>query len=408
MSLAAEKMAYYDDGIAKRNALILAVAMALSSCSAIIVFTTAGIVGTMLSPSTSLITLPVSAFVIGTAVATVPASLLMGKFGRKPGFMLGAMIAFLGSCLAVFALYEQGFVLFCTAMFLLGSYMAFSQYYRFAAADRATENFKGKAISWVMLGGIGGAIFGPLLVIYSRLTLSPVMFAGTFVVSAVLALCAVALTSRVNIPLAKEVKDDRPTRPMLTILIKQPRLIVAILAGMVSYGVMNLLMTATPIAMVACGFSVDDSAWVIQWHSLAMFGPSFITGHLIARFGVERIIFAGLAMLVTAALVGLMGITFVHFSVGLILLGLGWNFGFIGATTMVTQCYEPAEKSKVQAFNDFAVFATVAVASLTSGQLFSAIGWSAVNIALFPAVALAALALIWLFLHTRKRRQTLS
>ncbi len=400
MSAATAAAPYFDDAIARRNALILAVALTLSSCSAIIVFTTAGIVGTMLSPVPSLITLPVSTFVIGTALATVPASLMMGKLGRKPGFMFGAVLAFCGSLLAIYALYEKDFVLFCLATGLLGSYMAFSQYYRFAAADRATEDFRAKAISWVLVGGIGGAIFGPMLVIYSRAALSPVMFAGTFVVAAVLALCALALVSLINIPLVPKTTDDQPTRPMPTIL-KNPRLVVAIVTGMVSYGVMSLLMTATPIAMVGHGFSVDDAAWVIQWHSLAMFGPSFFTGHLIARYGVERIIFAGLVLLVTAALTGLAGMTFGHFSVGLILLGLGWNFGFIGATTMVTECYQPAEKSKVQAFNDFAIFATVAVASLTSGKLFSTVGWDAVNLGLFPMVGVAAIALIWLFFHLR-------
>lgn len=400
MTVASADTSYFDDTIARRNALILAVAMTLSSCSAIIVFTTAGIVGTMLSPATGLITLPVSTFVIGTALATVPASLIMGKLGRKPGFMMGASLAFGGAMLATYALFEKSFVYFCLATMLLGTYQAFSQYYRFAAADRASDAFRPRAISIVLLGGIGGSLFGPLIVIYSKELLSPVLFAGSFVASAILALCAFALLSFVNIPNLPQNADDRPTRPLSQIL-RQPRLIVAMIAGMVSYGVMNLLMTATPIAMIACGFTVTDSAWVIQWHTLAMFGPSFFTGHLINRFGVERIIFAGLAMLVAAAVAGLSGISFGHFSVGLILLGLGWNFGFIGGTTMVTACYEPAEKSKVQAVNDFAVFATVGVASLTSGQLFSAIGWNAVNIALFPMVGVAVAALVWLHLHAR-------
>ena len=213
--------AYFDDAVAKRNAFILAIAMTLSSCSAIIVFTTAGIVGTMLSPTTSLITLPVSTFVIGTALATVPASLMMGKFGRKPGFMFGATLAFCGAMLAVYALYKQSFELFCLGTALLGSYMAFSQYYRFAASDRATEGFRAKAISWVLVGGIGGSIFGPLLVIYSRAALSPVMFAGTFVVAAVLALCAFALVSFIDIPVMPKTIDDRPTRP-LRVILKQP------------------------------------------------------------------------------------------------------------------------------------------------------------------------------------------
>lgn len=398
MSTAGVDSGYFNDALARRNALILAIGQTLSSCSAIIVFTTAGIVGTMLSPSTSLITLPISTFVIGTALATVPASLLMGKLGRKPGFLIGAALAFAGAMLATRALFEKNFVEFCLATMLLGTYQAFSQYYRFAAADRASDAFRPRAISIVLLGGIGGSVFGPLIVIYSKEMLSPVLFAGSFVASAILALVAFALLSFVNIPNMPVTSDDRPTRP-LSVILRQPKLIVAIIAGMVSYGVMNLLMTATPIAMVACGFTVDDSAWVIQWHTLAMFGPSFFTGHLINRFGVERIIFAGLAMLVASAVAGLTGITFGHFSVGLILLGLGWNFGFIGGTTMVTSCYEPAEKSKVQAVNDFAVFATVAVASLTSGKLFSSIGWNAVNMALFPMVAVAVAALVWLHFH---------
>jgi len=395
------EQAYFDDKIARRNAFILAAAMTLSSCSAIIVFTTASIVGTMLSPTPYLITLPISAFVIGTASATIPASLLMGKIGRKPGFMIGTAFAFSGGMLATYALFQQNFILFCLGTMLLGSYMAFTQYYRFAAADRATENFKGKAISWVMIGGIGGSIFGPVIMVNTKNLLSPVLFAGAYVATSVLALCAFLLVSFIDIPVLKESVDKRVTRPLKQIF-KNPRLVVAVISGMVSYGVMNLLMTATPIAMVGCGFSVNDSAWVIQWHSLAMFVPSFFTGHLIARFGVERIIFAGLFMLATAATIGLMGIEIFNFYAGLIMLGLGWNFGFIGATTMVTQCYEPAEKSKVQAFNDFAVFGTVAVASLSSGQLFAGIGWNAVNIALYPMVAIAAGAMIWLSFHTKR------
>ncbi len=396
------EQSYLNDKVARRNALILAIAMTLSSCSSIIVFSTAGIVGTMLSPIPTLITLPISAFVVGTALATIPASLLMGKVGRKPGFMIGTGFAFCGGMLSTYALFEQSFVLFCFGTMLLGSYMAFTQYYRFAAADRATENFKGKAISWVMIGGIGGAVFGTQIVSYSKSFFDPVLFAGAFLAAAVLALLAFALISLIDIPLVKVGEDKRKARPMKEIL-KNPRLRVAVIAGMVSYGVMNLLMTATPIAMVACGFSVDDSLGVIQWHVLAMYVPSFFTGHLIARFGVERIIFAGLFMLVTAAVIGLMGITIVNFYAGLIMLGLGWNFGFIGATTMVTQCYEPSEKSKVQAFNDFAVFGTVFVASLSSGQLFAGIGWNAVNIALFPMVAIAAVAMIWLSMHTKRQ-----
>ena len=393
---------YFDNRIARRNAIILAFAMTLSSSSAIIVFTTAALVGTMLAPSGSLITLPVSFFVIGTALATVPASMLMGVIGRKPGFMIGTSLAFLGGMLATWSLFERNFWTFCLGTMQLGSYMAFAQYYRFAAADRATEGYKAKTISWVMIGGIGGSVVGTQVMIHTKDLLMPVLYAGSFVAASVLALFAFVLVSFIDIPVMAHTTDERATRPLKEI-IKQPKLIIAILTGMVSYAVMNLLMTATPVAMVGCGFKPEDSAWVILMHSLSMFAPSFFTGSIIARFGVEKVIFAGLAMLAAAAIVDLSGITFGHFSVGLILLGLGWNFGFIGGTTMVTECYKPAEKSKVQALNDFAVFGTVALASLSSGQLYSSIGWNAVNYALFPVVAIAFLALIWLVIHSRRR-----
>ena len=392
---------FFDDRKARRNSIILALSMALASCSAIIVFVTGGLIGSMLSPAKSLITLPISTFVLGTATTTVPASILMGKIGRKPGFMLGASMAFAGAMIAVYALFERQFALFCLATFLFGSYQAFVQYYRFAAADRATEAFRAKAISWVLAGGIGGSVFGPVIMIYTKELMSPVLFAGSYLASGFLALCAFALISLIDIPVYRPVHDEGSGRP-LAVILRQPRLIVAILTGMVSYGVMNLLMTATPVAMVNCGFDVDDSAWVVQWHSLAMFVPSFFTGHLIARFGVERIISTGLAILILAAIAGLTGITFAHFSIGLVLLGLGWNFGYIGGTTMVTECYEPSEKAKVQAVNDFSVFATVAIASLSSGQLLNALGWSAVNMALFPMVFAAIAGLVWLNFKSRK------
>ena len=392
---------FFDDREARRNAFILALCMTLSSCSSIIVFTTGSIIGTMLAPSPGLITAPISAFVIGTATATVPASFLMGWIGRKPGFMIGTGLAFGGAMLAINALYDRNFWLFCAGTMLLGMYQAFTQYYRFAAGDRATERFRSKAISWVLLGGIGGSIFGPLIMINTKELLSPVLFAGSFVASAVLAMLAFLLLSRINIPNYKPVEDERSKRPLKQIM-KQPKLIVAIITGMVSYGVMNLVMTTTPVAMVACGFDVDSSAYVIQWHVMAMFIPSFFTGHLIARFGVERIIFVGLFILIMAGVAALSGISFTHFSVALILLGIGWNFGYIGGTTMVTQCYEPSEKSAVQAANDFSVFATVAVSSLVSGQLFSAFGWNAISYLLFPMVGVAIAAMVWLVYFSGK------
>jgi MFS family permease len=228
------------------------------------------------------------------------------------------------------------------------------------------------------------------------------MFAGNFAAVAVLSIGAMGIISQLNIPHTRDDLSTSDARP-LGVILKQPRLLVAILCGMMSYGMMNLVMTSTPIAMVACGFTVDDSAWVIQWHALAMFVPSFFTGSLILRFGVERVVAAGMVLLALAGIAGLAGIAFANFAVGLVLLGVGWNFGFVGGTAMVTECYRKSEKNKVQAVNDFMVFATVATASLTSGKLLDAVGWSAVNMALFPMVGLCILAVAWLGLKGRNR-----
>ena len=398
---AATDPTHIDDTAARRNAFVLALAQAFYGMGAINIFITAGLIGTQIAPSLSLATVPVSSYVIGTALATVPASMLMRRVGRKPGFLTGASLGLIGALICVYAIFARNFWLFSFGTFVQGGYQAFAGYYRFAAADTASALFKPKAISWVMLGGIAAAVFGPMIVIYSRSFFDPVMFAGNFAAVAGLSIVAMAIISFVNIPHEKQDLSRSDARPLSQIL-KQPRLIVAILSGMMAYGMMNLVMTATPIAMVACGFTVDDSAWVIQWHALAMFIPSFFTGSLITRFGVERILAVGMVLLAMAGIAGLTGITFANFAVGLVLLGIGWNFGYVGGTAMVTECYRPSEKNKVQAVNDFCVFATVATASLTSGKLLDAIGWNAVNLALFPMVCLCLLALLWLGLNARK------
>ena len=394
----------FDDRIARRNALLLAVAQAFYGMAAVNIIITAGLVGTQIAPSLSLATLPVSTFVIGTAVSTIPASLFMRRVGRRPGFLTGAVFGMAGALVCVWAVFAQNFWLFAFGTFLQGGYQAFAGYYRFAAADTASAEFRPKAISWVMLGGIAAALFGPMLVMVSREYFAPVMFAGNFAAVAVLSIGAMAILAFLRIPHTPP--SDAPTdaRP-LAVILRQPRLIVAILCGMMVYGMMNLVMTATPIAMVACGFSVDDSAWVIQWHALAMYIPSFFTGNLIARFGVEKVLAAGMALLALAGASGIAGIDYTNFAVGLILLGIGWNFGYIGGTAMVTECYRPSEKAKVQAVNDFCVFATVATASLTSGKLLAAVGWSAVNVAVFPMVGLCLAAIGWLVYnrHTEVR-----
>ncbi|MGH6906726.1 MAG: MFS transporter [Aestuariivirga sp.] len=390
----------YDDTQARRNAVILAVAQALYGSAVTMLIVTAGLVGTELSTDPSWATLPVSAFVIGTALTTLPVSLLMRRIGRKAGFMIGSFAGMTGGLLGVYAIYQRSFVIFLAGAFLIGIYQASASYYRFAAADLASPAFRPKAISWVMTGGVVAALIGSGLVIATVDLLAPVIFAGSWAAMAAIALLSSAVLMALDIPREEDKTDAAPARPLLTIA-RQPRYIAAAAIGMLSYGIMMLVMTATPVAMIAHGFTVGDSSWVIQWHALAMFVPSFFTGHLITRFGVERIAVAGMLLLVGAAVAGLLGIHFGNFAVGLILLGLGWNFGFIGATTMLTGCYESSERNKAQGLNDFLIFGTTALASLSAGKLLHALGWNAVNYAVFPMVLVALAMIAWLIFQPR-------
>jgi predicted MFS family arabinose efflux permease len=394
--------AEFDDSRAKRNAIVLAIAQALYASGTVALIATAGLVGTQLAPSKAWATLPVSTFVLGTMVATIPAALLMRRLGRKPGFILGAAIGVFAGLLSVYAIYEKNFALFSVSTALHGVYQASSGYFRFAAADTASPAFRPRAISWVLTGGVAAALLGTLIVIQTTDLLAPVIFAGCYLAAAALAILAIIVLAFLDLPSTRH-EESGPTRPLLEIL-RQPRLIIAMACGTMSFGIMNLVMTATPIAMVDCGFGVSESSWVIQWHVLAMYVPSFFTGSLITRFGVERITLIGLVMLMGAGLAALLGIHFLNFATGLILLGLGWNFAFIGATIMVTECYRTSERNKVQAVNDFAIFFTVALASLASGQLLDQLGWNAVNLAVFPMAALALLLLFWQSSPLRAKR----
>lgn len=390
------------DRRAKRNTAVLSAAQALYLISASTLLTLGGIVGHMIADDKSLATLPVSTYVLGTLLTTVPASMFMRRFGRRAGFQIGAVAATISATLAVYAIFERSFWLFCLATMLTGIYQAFSQYYRFAAADTASPAFRPKAISWVLAGGLFAAVAGPQIVILSKEAFAPVMFAGSFAVSALVSLLALAVLSLVDIPNAPQTSQDgRPPRPLGEIL-RQPKLRVAILAGMVSYASMSFIMTATPLAMIACNHSVDSAALAIQWHVLAMFAPSFFTGSLIARFGRERVVLTGLLLLASSGLIATTGIAIWQFNFAMILLGLGWNLGFIGATTMVTDCHRPEERGKVQAVNEFMVFGMVAAASFSSGKLLHGAGWDFVAISYLPFVALAA-GLV-LLLHVRRRQ----
>ncbi len=395
--------ASFDDTKARRNAVILAIAQALYGAALTAVVVTAGLVGAQLAPSASWATLPMSMTIVGTALTTFPISLMMRRTGRRLGFVVCALVGAAGSLVGVVAIFQRSFELFLVGCFLVGVYQASASYYRFAAADTASPLFRPKAISWVMTGGIIAALIGTVLVMYTVDLLAPVTFAGTWVVMSLLALGGAAILLAVDIPLTE--RHDAPSGRPLGVIARQPRYIVAALTAMLAYGIMMLVMTATPVAMLGCGFSVQDSSWVIQWHALAMFVPSFFTGSLIARFGAERVSALGMVLLVAAAGAGLMGIQFENFAVGLILLGLGWNFGFIGGTTLLTDTYEPEERNKAQGLNDFLVFATTAATSLSAGKLLAWFGWAGVNYAVLPMVVLALVMIGWLARHPNPSRR---
>ncbi len=381
------------DGLAKRNALVLAFAQSLGGASPAIVVSLGGLVGQSLATNKELATLPVSLLNLGLALGTIPAAILMRRAGRRIGYMVGAGIGVCGGCLAAFGIVSMSFLLFCLGTLIAGMYGSFVQSYRFAATDAASETFKPRAISWVMAGGLAGGIIGPQTVIWTRDAIETAPFAGAFLGHASLALLSMVVVSFLRpTPVVAAAKSGG--RPLSEIM-RQPRFIVAVVAGLVSYGLMSFIMTAAPMAMIGCGHPVGAAALGIQWHILAMFGPSFFTGRLIGRFGKVRVTAAGLLLIALAAAIGLSGIAIAHFWATLILLGIGWNFGFIGATSLVIECYRPEERTKVQAANDFLVFGSVAIASFSSGKLLNAGGWDTVNWLVFPPVIVALVLLSW-------------
>lgn len=381
------------DRLARRNALILASGGALAGANATVIFATGAIVGVQLAPDPALATVPVSVFVVGMAAATLPTGAIAARYGRRVAFIAGTGCGVLMGVLAALAVLAGSFWLFCVATFFAGCYAAVTQSYRFAAADTASDAFKPKAISWVMAGGVLAGVIGPQLVQHTMDLYPPYTFAVSYAAQALVALVAMAVVAQVDIPKPPpRVAGDG--RPLMTIA-AQPRFIAAVVCGVVSYGLMNLVMTSAPLAMKMCGHSISDSNLAIQWHVIAMFAPGFFTGTLISRFGSPAVIAAGLALLVGAGIVDMAGTTVAHFWVGLILLGVGWNFGFVGASALVAQTATPTERNRVQAFNDFLIFGTMAVGSFSSGQLLARFGWVTVNEVIFPLVALAAVALVW-------------
>jgi predicted MFS family arabinose efflux permease len=401
MSAVAEPIqhAVFDDKLARRNAMVLSVAQALAGGNNTVIVSTASIVGAVLAPDKGLATLPITCMVIGMWLGTLPVGFLARTFGRRTALQCGSVFGIMSGLISYTAVMNGQFWLLLTGTFCGGLYAAAHNSYRFAAADTASESYRPKVVSWVLAGGVFAAIIGPQLVIFTKDMLPPHMFAASYLGQSACALVAALVLTLVKVPpvAAARVEHSRP----LSEIARTPRFLVAVACGVASFAMMNMVMTSAPLAMVGCGHSVTDATLGIQWHVLAMYAPSFITGSLIARFGVARITGIGLALIGAAAATSIAGITVAHFWTGLVLLGLGWNLSFIGATTMVTQSHRPQERNKVQAFNDFLIFGSMAAGSFSSGQLLASVGWAALNAVIFPAIILAGALLVWINLRER-------
>ena len=386
---------------AKRNVLILVVCQALYMTGTSLMIATGPLAGQILTPTPGWETLPLAAHHAGVMLVTIPASHLMRRIGRRAGFMISTWFGVLGAILAGFAMLEGSFWLLCVGVCIVGWFNGFAVFYRFAAADTASDEFRPRAISWVMTGGLFAAFMGPELASHTKDLLSPNIFAGSYFALIGVYLLSFVLLSGVRIPTLTAEERKTSGRPLMTIL-KQPKCAVAVISAFVAYGIMALLMTSTPLAMAACGFVFDDSKWVIQAHIFGMFAPSFFTGDIVKRIGSLNVILIGALLNIVAVASHLRGIEFENFAIGLFILGVGWNFMFIGATTLLTETYRPEERAKVQGFNDFLIFGTVALAALSSGQLLAAFDWSVVNYGVVPLIGAAIFFVVLLKFRTPK------
>ena len=374
------------------NVIRLAIAQALAGANAVVAYATGAIVGDALAPNRTFATLPLTIFVVGMAATTLPIGAIAQRHGRRRVFMLGTGCGTLAGLIACVAILAGSFALFCLAMLFGGAYAAVVLTFRFAAADGVAPALQPRAMSLVMAGGVFAGVLGPQLVTYTMALWPPYLFAATYFAQAAVALVSAAVLVGVVLPRPTNAKVDAG-RPLAQIAM-QPRFIAAVTCGMVSYFLMNFMMTSAPLAMKFCGLPLSDSNLGLQWHVIAMYAPSFVTGRLIARFGTKTIVACGLALIAFASLVGVSGNTAMHFWIALTLLGLGWNFGFVGASALVLECHRPEEKTRVQSLNDFLVFGTMVLGSFVSGGLLTTYGWTAVCLVAFPAVAIAGLALI--------------
>jgi len=394
-----------DDRRAKRNVWVLVAAQAFLGSQITMIFVVGGLAGTLMAPNPCFATLPISLIVFGSMTTAPWLSPFMQRHGRRNGFLLGATGGLVGSAICIYAIMLNNFWLFLVGSYFTGVYMSAQGFYRFAATDTASEAFRPKAISYVLAGGLISAIIGPQMVAYLSIgnaDATATRYLDVYYVAMALNLMGLLLFFGLDIPKPpKRTANDAPRKSWGTLL-REPKILVAVLIAAISYALMNLVMTSTPLAVVACGYTEVDASNIVTAHVLAMFAPSFFTGHLINRFGVERIMGAGLFILAGAGVFAVAGVELPNFFAALILLGLGWNFGFIGATTLLASAHGPEDRGAVQGMNDMIVFGSVTVASLASGGLMNCTGgspvegWSMVNLAMVPFLVMAFAALVWL------------
>lgn len=391
-------------GLLRRNVLLLSACQALMLSGSSLIVATSALIGLSLAENKLWATVPIGCLYFGTLVSTFPASILMKRIGRRKGFMWGPVFGLLGALTAIIAMIYQNFLLFAIGSFLVGMLNGVGHYYRFAAADISNDGYRSRAISWVLAGGVLAAFIGPNLASANRDLIAGFPFVGSYASLLVIYALSMALASRLQIqtpPKSERYGHQRPLRE----IVQQPQFLVAIFSAMVAYGVMNLLMTSTPLAMAGCGHSFADTAIVIEWHLLAMYAPSFFTGNLIIRYGTIRVMGVGALVLFSSIAVNISGTSVPHFVASLILVGIGWNFLFVGATSLVTESYSSSEKAKTQGLNDFIIFSTVAFTAITSGIIHELAGWKMLNMMVLPAIALALGAILWLGFRRAQGRQ---
>lgn len=384
----------------RRNVPVLAAAQALFMSTQAMGIATTPLAALAMLEQKSLATVPIFLNHAGIMLTTIPASLLMAHIGRRAGFSIGAVLAVIFGVMASLAVWTQRFDLLCVAALLQGASAAFAWYYRFAAADVSPVAFKARAISYVMAGGVAAGIIGPELAKYTVDWFSPHMFLGVYLTISLVGATSLILLQALRIPRLTAAERAEGGRPLGTIM-RQPAYITALTSSMFGYGVMTLVMSATPLAMIGCGYGFGHSATVIQAHIIAMFLPSFFTGHLIQRFGVLPVIATGAVIEIGCALVNIAGVDYWNFMIANVLVGLGWNFTYVGGSTLLTRTYEPSERAKVQASHDFIVYATTATAAAAAGIMHANTGWTALNLSAVPMMMAVLLATFWLHIKWR-------